>query len=798
MDKIVKKNKKTGETHWPDVYVLMRIYCPDLEKSEAFVDQLTEALSTVVKNKADYDGHVYFLFNDDTVRGDSVEMYSKYRSLLLDKINAFFKEDWRETEKETDDEPGKKGSSYSTYLVRELFLELAQNDDDIAISLDQDDRLKPGAISNIARSMYRGGIVVSPYQMKDPEQLDITDDGGLIHNRLSRMLSCKMNSRRIIRGKVQIPEKKYDKLFRPHGKNERKEQWAIVKKNASLLLERCKCRGWNVYAGSHCISELSSLGWTKSYTKPPLEQFHRELKIMLESRGGVKEYFKGHRSYEDFIDFYMLLFKDIPVIGIKEKSHVYMKNPSSITSSPKVEDFRDQRTSSLITLIDLCYAKQRHEELKKIELETDDFVFADLCENAKFKLQRFVASKVSQIEKIIDQYNTDYYKNGKDAFADFAAKTHRGYFISKLARLALGEKREGLKQDEDLFEDTTSRSDDSAKNFKDLFSEDTFNSNPYYHERVNASSPRYVLRRAVSIEKEKRKQRNKKEENPTKGDLLTGSVTPNQRRLKKLVIIRWICVFFLLAGLAGLVLASPKVASALELEGNKYLSVIDEFQQLLAAFLALFGVIITILSNEIGKVRLLAEDEAATVKLYYSEFHDFIRHLEANVKVMIQIRKEIQDGCYRVQDIHFENLKWPASSSLFSDGMAKLIARDRVDDFARLKVNLRNINNSSHWLQELAHNGGELKEALEWEIARHFGYLVNMYYLDSHEFCFPSPDDIDRYIHENAIKNRITSLFMDYDAPERYKQVDYFIDKYNDDRRMKRSVLVQPVDKVVK
>lgn len=83
-----------------------------------------------------------------------------------------------------------------------------------------------------------------------------------------------------------------------------------------------------------------------------------------------------------------------------------------------------------------------------------------------------------------------------------------------------------------------------------------------------------------------------------------------------------------------------------------------------------------------------------------------------------------------------------------------------------------------------------MEDAIEWEIARYFGYLVNMYYLASNRFCFPTTDEIDRYMHENSIKNRLTGLFMDYDAKERLIQVNYFIDKYNDDRRMRRAVLV--------
>lgn len=87
--------------------------------------------------------------------------------------------------------------------------------------------------------------------------------------------------------------------------------------------------------------------------------------------------------------------------------------------------------------------------------------------------------------------------------------------------------------------------------------------------------------------------------------------------------------------------------------------------------------------------------------------------------------------------------------------MAKLISRDRVDDFARLKVNIRNINNSATWLEEQALAKKTLDEPLEWEMTRYFGYLVNMYYLESHDFRFPNANELDKYIHENSIKKQV-------------------------------------------
>ena len=79
---------------------------------------------------------------------------------------------------------------------------------------------------------------------------------------------------------------------------------------------------------------------------------------------------------------------------------------------------------------------------------------------------------------------------------------------------------------------------------------------------------------------------------------------------------------------------------------------------------------------------------------------------------------------------------------------------------------------------------------MEWEITRHIGYLLNMYYLAKNNFSFASQNELDMFVHENSIKNRLTGLFMDYTAKERSEQIRFFIEKYYDDRRMKRAVLI--------
>ena len=358
---------------------------------------------------------------------------------------------------------------------------------------------------------------------------------------------------------------------------------------------------------------------------------------------------------------------------------------------------------------------------------------------------------------------------------------HDGYFISKICRLALGENRgESSPQDKELFQFATGRGEHSRENIETLFSEGHLNSIPEYHLNVKNAPVRFAVRKAVECERRLAgiDRKSQQDEEDIIRELSGGKRTPNQKRLRYL--------WWILAA----VLALP----ALFIYIFKWIGY-DALghQQLTAAIISIWVAVLTYLLNEIGKVRLLANEEASLQKLYYSEFLDFIRHLEANLKVMIQIRKQMKESPSQlgVEDIHFDNLSWPEASCLFSDDMAKIISKERVDDFSRLKVNIRNINNSSKWLKHISNTDGKnLLTDLEWEISRHFGYLVNMYYLQDHRFSFGTQNQLDMFLNENSIKNKLTELFMDYPAEERSAEVDFFVGKYYDDRRMRRSVLV--------
>lgn len=689
----------------PKVYVLMRVFCKDTVNCTKFIETLKESIKSIIDNGYE---KVMLLLNDDTKRDNSYEYYKNRRDRCINDTMI----NWVEREENV----GERGSAYAMFCLKQFFLDKTEKEPNaIAIILDQDDRLERDAIKHIVERMRPGGIVISPFKIMDIEGLDITDDGGRIHNELC----CN----------YFIPD----------------SYWGY---DSQYISNDSMKAVWN----------FSSIGWTKSYSRSALKQYNDDLKrfILSKREDGLVNYFSEQKAFEDFIDFYVLLLEGINFSTTNQCSHSYIKNKDSITATPNLDDFLYQRTNSLITLIDLCYANTQK-----------------LCNDFERKLHRFVASKVYQIEDILSKYRTNYLENGNDNYAVFATKTHEGYLVNKIVRLAMNKNR-GTEQDKQLFEKIFTRSSDTTNNFEKLFKKEVFNNITQYNSFVNSTDSKFVFRESVHKEgilrKKKRtvNQKNNKDEQE--------KYRPQKRNLCSWRIGLWIAIGLFVTALLALVLSFSNLGLNVD-------------KKALGTVVGFFLTILLFVAKEYKKIRDLDEEQRATIKLYYSEFDDFMRHLEANIKVLIQIDKQWESGV-SVQNIHFINLKWPTGSILFSDNMPKLIGRDRIDDFSRLKVNIRNINNSADWLMELSQNNRLSQEHVKWEITRHLGYLVNVYYMKEHNFEFATQNELHRYIDEKNIKYKLTELFMDYEYDKRKEKVDYFFNRYFDDRRKCRSVLV--------
>lgn len=121
-----------------------------------------------------------------------------------------------------------------------------------------------------------------------------------------------------------------------------------------------------------------------------------------------------------------------------------------------------------------------------------------------------------------------------------------------------------------------------------------------------------------------------------------------------------------------------------------------------------------------------------------------------------------------------------------------IIDKSKVDDFTRLRLNLRNLNNSAEYMRSYCtsdnFNANTMTELLDWEISRMIGYYVNYLYLQEHQFSFASPKEMDEYLTYPSVKEKLVSLFMSAKTSPELK-VSKYLKNYYADRREKRNVV---------
>lgn len=693
-----------------EAFVLMRIYNPivgGMDRINEFLDSKwmpRKALSKAIGQRfferlerafiSLKINNCNIIICDDTPKSD-IEKWEKHKTEVEKLLNlhgfATGKNNLYFAETE-----GGEGSSMAAWRLRRTFLEVTKNiSKAFAVLLDQDDELSINAIEKISKKMRPNAIVISQFAIKGETELNIIADEGKVHND-------------IVKKRNIIPQ----------------------------------------------IYKLSTIGWTKAYSRGAMSIMVKDFEDYFNQAGeSIDSFFKKHKAYEDFLDFYMLIHSEVELCPNKYITHWYYKHKDSITASPSIKAFRENRAIMLVTLSRLC-SKYEHK----------------LNKNWKELLTAHLNVKISEIEKILEKYRTDAEKMNI-LMKEFAVHTWRGWFTESFK----GE-------------------------LEDVFIQEAiikWNKNCYIENKENT-----------------------KNETRDKGGqeiIYDDTKTPMQKLLEKynkgikyckkciiivislllayglLYLIFWACGFFFVN-----IEIFRKIASSMIC----FLSIFSELwknnfiMNFLSISLPVFTTFITVIFQIRNHLEIKADEEYSLKKLYFSEFEDLIRHLKANLKVAIEIRLRLgkKKNKKTPMEIHFENFKWPESSFLFSEKIATLIDKSKVDDFTRLRLNLRNMNNSAQWLKAYCiskdYSSEKIKEMLDWEIWRMMSYYLNFSYMKKHNFNFADWQQLGNYISTPSVKQTLCELFMSIDNPDKRSQlVVYYLNMYNNDREEKRIVI---------
>lgn len=211
---------------------------------------------------------------------------------------------------------------------RDFFLKMADKRD-IAVILDDDDELRTDdALLNIVHAITRSkaNLCLCSFESKGDLGLDITNNGGGVHNHL-----------------IQLYSRESIREFDPN------------------------------------LCHASSIGWTKVYTAEVAEKYQKLLDEHEQRNPGNS--YCSFEKYEDFPDFVMLLFKGTVITGVREATHAYYKRPGRITTTPTDRDFSFCRARNLNLLIELV--EQNGEQFPSADeamKHTLEFVLFKTCQ----------------------------------------------------------------------------------------------------------------------------------------------------------------------------------------------------------------------------------------------------------------------------------------------------------------------------------------------------------------------------------------------------------------------------------
>ncbi len=234
-----------------------------------------------------------------------------------------------------------RGAAHALYNIRQVLFKFSNNDEDIAIMLDDDDIFSSSkVVEEIAEILNKesAAIGISQFRIIGDTKKNIVNKGGNPHNDLVKTQ------------RALTSEQPFD--------------------NSELAF-------------------ADSLGWTKSYRVGVLKKYHNDLYKVFGSTKRLERFLFRNNAYEDFPEIINLCRKNVKVVATGVCSHAYRKHSSSITAKPRRKDFSRKRPNYLALLVKL------YDNLNKE---------GQLTGKSNIVIARYCTIKMLVIENILARY----------------------------------------------------------------------------------------------------------------------------------------------------------------------------------------------------------------------------------------------------------------------------------------------------------------------------------------------------------------------------------------------------------
>lgn len=536
-------------------------------------------------------------------------------------------------------------------------------------------------------------------------------------------------------------------------------------KHSISITQKCNIKPFG--KGALCFAD--SLGWTKVYRIKVIKQYHEDLEGLFKKewwpmtvlskkdcfkdckwfkyiqekttfkKYRLKQFLRKNDAFEDFPEIINLCRKDFKTTVLTTPTHKYRKHPNSITATPRQKDFKRKRPAYLRLLMKLYLALK-----EKGMLHT----------GSDYTIARYFSIKILTIENILAKFRTNC-SNKR-----WLRNSHNGTFVQWLI--------DSLKKEKTLFD------------FKKLLKQSLLKNQ--IKLSVN-DAPEDIIKRVCNNEV-------KRGIVDISHCFCDNSTHFKTRRIKN---IKWRIRSFI-------VIIAMSICGA----GCLWYYVTTHLDNGIPALSAIVAGVVAICSwaaTNIYRINTERTQEDKITDMFGKAVDDLIRHIVAGYMVLHRIQQDLHRSTpiKKPAKVHFSNLKVSQQSLLMSDEFDNNIIVQEFKNLPRLRVNIRNINNSAEYMEryldDSAYNSTHMYQIIDWEMNRYMGYFVNfMFFKENNMFRFPDETEREIFLRTHQLYNHFVEiaykehpnypkLISELKLKERYEA-------YREDRGVNRKVLI--------
>lgn len=520
--------------------------------------------------------------------------------------------------------------------------------------------------------------------------------------------------------------------------------------------------------GESALCFADSLGWTKAYRIKVIKKYHEDLLSIFKRECKLKCFLRNNDAFEDFPEIINLCRKDVKTTVLATPTHKYRKHPNSITATPREKDFKCKRTAYLTLLMKLYNELTGKNEGKNKDKNI-------LRKDSDKTIARYFTIKILTIENILAKFRTNGINQEPNncGFWGWLVKSVKDIWNYKNNKW-LRESKQGSFV-EWLIE---------SLNRERVLS-------PFLELLNNNTTPSELPKEVVKRVCKKEAEQGIVDMCHCFGDKSTRFQTDRIKTIKRqLWIYRGIiAITFTIIGLIIYLWIFSKAD-----EKGGFLD--------FGAFAAIATAICGWATTNIHRIKTERAQEDTITDMFGNAVDDLIRHIVAGYMVLYKIQQDmlpLSTHPKKPAKVHFSNLKVSQQSLLMSDKFDNNLVVQEFKNLPRLRVNIRNINNSAEYMEryldDSAYDSTHMYNIIEWEMNRYMGYFVNfMFFKENNMFRFPDETEREIFLKTHQLYNHFAKIACsnhpDYPKLIRNLKLEERYEAYKEDRGDNRKVLI--------